>query len=252
MPSVKLTRSNAVAPAALNEGDRAPLGDFCAGTELIVRCRYAEAYINPTTAPVALQWEGPYLRIYPGFPDIFDRAATNMGKKIGMPNEAYAVSGGTINPVGPSEPFYEIDAIQAGAIYLPFPARVELYTALSGAWLFDYVSWQNLQQKEVSARAYPQTRTIRTGQAARFLEVPLGCREFSFSGVIGAAGGLPQVDAEQTGKTVGNGSSQFPVSGLTGPGPLDRYPILGGRTFVLNDPLAAGNTPGAVTFWCYF
>lgn len=229
MSSIKLTRSNALAPAAPGAGDRAPVGDFCAGTELVIRCRYAEAYINATTAPAPLQWEGPYLRIYPGLPDLHRRELEGMGKKLGMPGESYAVSGGTISPLGEAEPFYEIDAINVGPIYLPFSARVEFYTELSGAWLFDYVSWQ-VPPSDQPVRRYGQSRLVRRGGAPRTLQTPLGC--YSFSPIAFADDNTFWYYAEETGKTVGNGSSelvnvqQFPGSYPYG---LQELPICGAR-----------------------
>lgn len=208
MSSIKLTRPDTQAPAAADQGTRAPVGEFCAGTEFVLRCRYAEAFINATTAPVALQWEGPYLRIYPGLPNITDRAETRMGKKLGEPGSLYAVQGGagTVSPLGEMFPFYEIDAVNVGPIYLPFPARVELYTALSGAWLYDFVSWE-LPPHKTPVRRYAQTRLVRRGAAARALEVPLGC--YSFSPIAFADDNTYQYWAEETGKTAGNGSSEL-------------------------------------------
>lgn len=252
MTCVRLSRGN-VAPAAYGTGTgtRQRVGAYPAGSVLYLRPRFAEAFINGTTAPAAQQWEGPYLRIYPQYQD------TDLGtgmRQTGTTNETYAFNGGggTASPLREDQMYFEIDAIGSTPIYLPFACHVELYTDLSGVWLFDVWAWLDAEYRrstELGVRGYPQTRMAARGQATRSLEVPLGCREFSWAGALNVADS-PVLDQEETGKVVGAGTSTFVTSGIAGPGPCDRYLIGGARNIVFANVAGAG--PYALTFWCYF
>lgn len=242
------TRPNNVAPASGPDNGTEHKVIACnPGDQLLLRCRYAENYINATTAPAATQWEGPYLRIYPALPNLDER--DGMAKQIGKSTDVAATSGGNISPGGSDRLYYEIDAINQGAIYLPFACEVTMYTNLSGSWLFDVYKWDagswNFSPKELGG-GYAQTRTARVGQA-RNLFVPLGCREFSLTGV--QSNSPPSLASENTGKTVVLGSSSFLFGGLPATVQTGRFPIMGMRQFTLNNPPA---DPVAVTFWCYF
>jgi hypothetical protein len=253
MPSVKFERPNNVAPATNEDGTRLGIGNFPAGSAVVLTCRYAENYINGTTAPALVQWEGPYLRIRPSFGGAADQGApdSRYRSRQWKPGEVAGVSGGSISPVVNGESLYkqghyfEIDAIGSIPIYLPFDAELELYSDLSGAWLFDVDTFNPPPEVFGQIREYAQTRRVAI-TLSRSLRVPLGCVDWTFGAGYSPAGTV-DFSNEEAGKTVGFGSSTINDFGTTyAGGALNyRYPINGNRSLQVTSQPAA---PTSIVF----
>jgi hypothetical protein len=211
MPGIKHERRS-IAPPTVGQGTETGIGPaYEAGSRVVVICRFAEALINGTTAPALRQWEGPYLRIRPSFGNVYGTPqAQRSNQKIGRGNrskagESFVFDSGTQTPAGPDDIFYDVDAFGQGAIYLPFPASLSLYSECSGNYIFD--TWEippEYNQPPQYRQELVQTRGIRAGET-RTITVPFGAVWMRVTGP--AANTVVNLWAEDTGKVVGNGSS---------------------------------------------
>ncbi len=256
MSGIVLERRNDVAPVpitgptATNPGTVKSLGRFHRGDRLELKCRYAEAYINATTAPALRNWEGPYIRIRPAA----DQYAPTLPRSEGGGHTIISTqgdgtitgSGGVITPLNPLEQdfFYEFDAIGSRAIYFPWDGDVELYTAFSGIWVFDRVLTRGVPAPQAEQQ-FAQSRALTGTGSSRNLRIPVGAEEWSMTGSI------PSVLLwyEDTGKVVGLGSTQVQVSSLNLQF-LDRIPTCGARGMICT-PNGVLGADSVITFWCH-
>lgn len=224
MTGIKAERRNDLAPAGNTPatqddgGTSTPVGRFCAGSRVTVRCRRLEAFMNATTTGGAqLQWEGPYLRIRPlwGSTEVADGSiefASGYGRKlargvIAQRDDVYSMTEapGTITVLGNQPFYYDIDALAQSSIYLPFNASLEILQPNAGVAVYDV--WEippNEAPPPTYRQEFTQTRYCRTGQTKR-VTVPMGAQEMAFFGDVDNA--AVQLETEDTGKVSGGGSS---------------------------------------------
>lgn len=243
MPGLQLFRASTLAPEVIGDDyhnyptSRVMVGSFSEGDLLMLRCRYAECFMNATTVPPWLAWEGPFLRIMPHTApgSVWDANTVYAKAQMWGENERTGTSP-AYTAQGYGQFYFDIDAMCGSPIVLPFSCDVILWTGLSGIWLFDsYMTKQaRLPNAPAAARTYPHTRRMgRTGITVRRFFVPPGAVS-AYSGGVPITGAGPFSIVEDTGKLAGGGTSYlrtyYPGGSVYQGGAV---PIGGARTWEL-------------------
>lgn len=235
-------------PSPLTAGKESTLCHAKAGNLVHTRVRLADNFVDNTTAPAgALQWEGPYLRIYPqvaGLDPKQDREyrapskLSKWAKDERLSVVTAAAAAGFVEPVKDSaladcnyddDFFYEIDLIGCKPLYLPFDATIKLYTQYAGAWLVDAALTiaQEAAIPSLAVQEYYQTRRIRENTSRR-IRVPTGCVSWQYAGGYAPSGTL-DFDAGESAKVSAFGSNTI----------NDFMYVAGGATFPVQQPIGA-------------
>lgn len=262
----KLIRGS-TAPAAygLNNGATAKLPPLAEGESLQLRCRYAKPLINETTAPVATAWEGPYLRLY---------TSVNMETLRGVTARVWTGAESISDwdnsditlPDKKTDPYYEIDACGVPFITAPYDLQPELYSDLSGTWIYDWTVFKRprsykgdngaeytARQPLANARLFPQTRLV-CGQdvdlqpLTRTLDVPLGCVEIEPIGTTDTTS-TPILLMGETDVSLGLGRASYPLYDANSLNAgFHRLPVGGARKVIIS--AGNGGAVSGVVFWC--
>ncbi len=264
MSAVVLQRSSADPPSSNYAGGAGDPTEVAfvrmkAGECVVPRLRYAEAYINGTTAPSTIFWEGPYLRIRPFANFQADRGVGGARYLSGEP--IIRQSTGTRftqllanlqAPQADSGFFYEIDANAGVPIYAPWDCEVSLVTGLSGIWAFDYQLYGAgiLGSSQDSARLYSHTRWVygNGAPASRTFSVPIGAIEAQIVG-YNDINSTPSLEAETVAKAAGLGTSIGNVFTTSGNCTVGRF-SLGNAVRVTHRTGGATGIASGITFWC--
>lgn len=256
----------AIAPATYGQqnGTRAKLPALAEGESLLINCRFAQALVSDTTAPESVAWEGPYIRLYAAVNMETLRGTTarvwtgaetisdESGSAVTLPNEA-------------TEPYYEFDAINCPLITAPYDLQPELYTDLSGTWVFDWIKFARPRDYKgdndvkyparspmVNARLFPQTRlvsgAIELESNQRTLDVPLGCVEIEPIGTLDT-NSIPILQATETDQSAGNAVTRYPLFDADSLNVGFHRVAVGGARKVIISAGNAGAVSG-ITFWC--
>lgn len=246
LPPVPVTGTTATVPNTVKK-----VCTLRKGQRLDLRCRYAEAYMNATTAPApARLWEGPYLRFrplyqVPGMSEGYVHEPSNAALISTYNGETITGSGGVVtvpNSIDQAGYFYEVDAIGSRGFFAPWDCDVDLVTGLSGIWAFD-TSVSDGTLPPQGEQQFSQTRTLAGGGDTRTLPVPLGAEEFSILGTVTSV----SAQFEDTGKTLGNGTTLMPLV-ASNMANLDRLPTGGARSLIVV-PSGVANTNALISFW---
>lgn len=268
------------APAAYgsNDGSRCELPPMAEGESLLLRPRYSSALVTAASAPSPTAWEGPYIRLY---------SSVNFNNLRGAVSRVWngeTISDAENDPVTlPQQTgvYYEFDAINCPLITAPFDVQAELYTDLSGTWLFDWILFARPRDYVVegvglgadgnpklikyparnggqpNARLFPQTRLVyglddENQPNTRTLDVPLGCVEIEAIGTADTTS-APILQMTETNQSALGSLTRYPMYDANSLNMgLGRRCGVGGVRKVIISAGGAGRgvEVSGVTFWC--